>query len=405
MPAYERFDKLRREEPSSFLQQEEVGLWSLLLFDWMSETFKTGASPQLQQSDLLPIEKQNRTKVLSEKFQQLWNDEQNACVKSGKQPRLWRCVVKMLRKEEILIITIFSMVHKIGSTLRCLLLGFILYDLISNTGDKTMTYTCAVLLGVVSMGERLASHSQRWMSEVFAAIIFPDIWLSILSRKTLEQQQRVDNIVIYAGVTAAALVFTTIRVFLFFIVSLKSSQRLHDRMVQATLHAQLSFFDTNPAGRILNRFSRDVASMDEQLPQKFILCIQDILFVILAVLIPAISNPWLFLVFFPTVVAFLLLGRYYLKTSRELKRLESICRSPVYSHFTETMAGLETIRTRRMQKKFMEEFYRHQDLHNQAIYMVFGSTRWFGLRVDLLCVPFLTCVALASVAFSMDPGK
>ena len=48
---------------------------------------------------------------------------------------------------------------------------------------------------------------------------------------------------------------------------------------------------------------------------------------------------------------------------------------------------------------------RHQDLHNQAIYMVFGSTRWFGLRVDLLCVPFLTCVALASVAFSMDPGK
>lgn len=192
-----------------------------------------------------------------------------------------------------------------------------------------------------------------------AAIIFPDIWLSILSRKTLEQQQRVDNIVIYAGVTAAALVFTTIRVFLFFIVSLKSSQRLHDRMVQATLHAQLSFFDTNPAGRILNRFSRDVASMDEQLPQKFILCIQDILFVISAVLIPAISNPWLFLVFFPTVVAFLLLGRYYLKTSRELKRLESICRSPVYSHFTETMAGLETIRTRKMQKKFMEEFYRY----------------------------------------------
>ena len=196
MPACERFDKLRREEPGSFLQQEEVGLWSLLFFDWMSETFKTGTSRQLEQSDLLPIEKQNRTKALSEKFQQLWNDEQNACVKSGKQPRLWRCVVKMLRKEEILIITIFSMVHKIGSTLRCLLLGFILYDLISNTGDKTMTYTCAVLLGVVSMAERFASHSQRWMSEVFGTriccalkgIVYSKVRISWLRNISVHQQ-------------------------------------------------------------------------------------------------------------------------------------------------------------------------------------------------------------------------
>ena len=196
MAANERFNKLRHEEPCSFLQQEEIGLWALLFFDWMTETFKTGTSRPLQQSDLLPIEKQNRTKVLTEKFQQLWNDEQNACVKSGKQPRLWKCVVKMLRGEEILIIAIFSMVHKIGSTLRCLLLGFILSDLISNNGDKTMTYTCAVLLGVVSMGERFASHSQRWISEVFGAriccalkdIVYSKVRISWLKNISVHQQ-------------------------------------------------------------------------------------------------------------------------------------------------------------------------------------------------------------------------
>ena len=116
---------------------------------------------------------------------------------------------------------------------------------------------------------------------LFAAIlVFPDVWLSYLSKKTLEEQQRMD-IVIYAGATVGSLALTTFRVFLFFIVSLRSSQRLHDRMVKAILHTQPSFFDKNPTGRILNRFSRDIGTMDEQLPPIFISCIQDSLFVFL----------------------------------------------------------------------------------------------------------------------------
>ena len=194
---------------------------------------------------------------------------------------------------------------------------------------------------------------------LFAAIVvFPDVWLSYLSKKTSDEQQRMD-IVIYAGVTAGSLALTTFRVFLFFNVSLRSSQRLHDRMVEATLHTQPSFFDKNPTGRILNRFSRDIGTMDEQLPPIFISCIQDSLLVFSGVLVPAITNPWLLLIFFPTEVVFVILVRYYLKTSRELKRLESICRSPVFSHFSETMTGMETIRTRRMEKEFIDQFYRY----------------------------------------------
>ncbi|XP_074607934.1 ATP-binding cassette sub-family C member 4-like [Acropora palmata] len=175
-------------------------------------------------------------------------------------------------------------------------------------------------------------------------------------------------------------------------------------MVKAVLHAKLLFFDTNPTGRILNRFSRDIGCIDEQLPQYSIICIQYLFFVLSGALIPAFANPWLLLVLFPILLTFGLFTRYYLKTSRELKRLESICRSPVFSHFSETMAGLDTIRTSGMEEEFMEEFYRHQDVHNQAFIMVFESTRWFGLRVDTLCVIFLTCVALASVGFAMDPA-
>ena len=189
-------------------------------------------------------------------------------------------------------------------------------------------------------------------------MIFPDIWLSYLSKKTLKEQQKFDNLVIYSSAIAVSVILAIIRVALLFLVALRASQRLHDKMVKAVLHAKLLFFDTNPTGRILNRFSRDIGCIDEQLPKFFINFIQYLLFVLSGALIPAFANPWLLLILFPILLAFGLFTRYYLKTSRELKRLESICRSPVFSHFSETMAGLDTIRTRGMEEEFVEEFYR-----------------------------------------------
>ena len=191
-----------------------------------------------------------------------------------------------------------------------------------------------------------------------AVIISPDVWLSYLAKDSLKQQQKTSNQTIYASLAVGSFLVAIIRLFLFFFASLKSSEGIHDKMVAATLHAQLSFFDTNPTGRILNRFSRDVGSMDEQLPISFAIAIQYLFFVFAAAIIPAIANVWLLFVLVPTLVVFVIFARYYLKTSRELKRLESICRSPVFAHFSETMTGLDTIRTRGMEEKFINQFYR-----------------------------------------------
>lgn len=190
-------------------------------------------------------------------------------------------------------------------------------------------------------------------------MISPDVWLSHLTKESLEQQQKSSNLVIYACLSAGSLLVAVVRVFLFYLASLKSSERIHNKMVTATLHAQVSFFDTNPTGRILNRFSKDVGSMDEQLPAAFVVSIEYLLFSFTAVLIPTITNIWLLFVLIPTLVGFVLFARYYLKTSRELKRLESIYRSPVFAHFSETMTGLDTIRTRGMEEEFIDQFNRY----------------------------------------------
>ncbi|XP_020607744.1 multidrug resistance-associated protein 4-like [Orbicella faveolata] len=176
-------------------------------------------------------------------------------------------------------------------------------------------------------------------------------------------------------------------------------------MVLAILQAPVLFFDSNPVGRILNRFSKDVGCLDELLPRNFLLSIQCVLMVFASTIIPTITNPWLLFLVIPLIVLVLCISTYYLKTSRELKRLESICRSPVFSHFSETLNGLDTIRTRGRQRDFVDQFYRYQDVHNQAYIMVRASGRWLGVRLDLLASILVGAVSLTAVFVSQEAGR
>ena len=188
-------------------------------------------------------------------------------------------------------------------------------------------------------------------------IVSPDVWLSFLTRKSPDDQRDKTNLVIYGCLVGASFVFAILRAYGFLLVSLRCSERLHDKMVLAILQAPVLFFDSNPVGRILNRFSKDIGCLDELLPKTFLFSIQLVLLVITSILVPVVTNPWLLLVVAPTTIAVVCISKYYLRTARELKRLESICRSPVFSHLSETLNGLDTIRTRGRQRDFMNQFY------------------------------------------------
>ncbi|XP_078359467.1 ATP-binding cassette sub-family C member 4-like [Oculina patagonica] len=233
-------------------------------------------------------------------------------------------------------------------------------------------------------------------------MVSSDFWLSHLTMMSWEYQHDVTSLSVYGGLVCAAVVVAVIRAYLFFHASLRSSERLHDKMVTCLLQAPVLFFDTNPAGRILNRFSKDIGCIDEILPKTFLSAIQYLLFVGSAALVPSITNFWLCFVSLPIFFAFVLLTRYYLKTSRELKRLESICRTPVFSHFSETMDGLDTIRTRKAEEQFINQFYRHQDLHNRVFSLVAASARWFGVRIDFLSLIFIGVVTVGSILLSQN---
>ena len=173
-----------------------------------------------------------------------------------------------------------------------------------------------------------------------------------------DQQKAPDTHVIHACLVAVSIVVTTASCFLFYYLLLKAAENLHNKMTLTTIKAPVFFFDTNPAGRILNRFSKDVGCMDDVIPPLFLQAVKFCLFSLSAILVPAATNYWLFLVLLPIIAIFGYYVRYYLKSSRELKRIEAIKCSPVYSHITETLNGLEIVHTSNMNKTFLDRLQR-----------------------------------------------
>uniref|UniRef100_A0A674EVC9 Multidrug resistance-associated protein 4 n=1 Tax=Salmo trutta TaxID=8032 RepID=A0A674EVC9_SALTR len=196
-----------------------------------------------------------------------------------------------------------------------------------------------------------------------------------------------------SGLTLASVIFGFARSLLMFNVLVKAAQSLHNRMFISILRTPVRFFDINPIGRILNRFSKDICQLDSMLPITFVDFSQLILQNIGVVAVAAAVMPWILIPVVPLLIVFLFLRRYFLQTSRDVKRLESTTRSPVFSHLSSSLQGLWTIRAFRAEERFQNTFDAHQDLHTESWFLFLVTSRWFALRLDGICAAFVTVTA------------
>uniref|UniRef100_A0A8C3AMH7 Multidrug resistance-associated protein 4 n=1 Tax=Cyclopterus lumpus TaxID=8103 RepID=A0A8C3AMH7_CYCLU len=190
---------------------------------------------------------------------------------------------------------------------------------------------------------------------------------------------------IYSGLTAAAVVFGYARSLVIFRGLVRSAQALHNNMFSAVLRTPVHFFDVNPIGRILNRFSKDISQIDSMLPITFVDFYQLFLQNVAVVAVAASVIPLILIPVIPLLVVFLYLRRFYLRTSRDVKRLESTTRSPVFSHLSSSLQGLWTIRALRAEDRLKKAFDAHQDLHSEAWFLFLMTSRWFALHLDSIC--------------------
>ncbi|XP_037646450.1 multidrug resistance-associated protein 4-like isoform X3 [Sebastes umbrosus] len=211
---------------------------------------------------------------------------------------------------------------------------------------------------------------------------------------------------VYAGLTATSVVFGFLRSLVFFNVLVSSAQTLHSSMFNAILRTPLHFFDINPIGRILNRFSKDIGYLDSLLPWTFVDFIQVFLQVVGVIAVAAVIIPWILIPVAPLLAIFLFLRCYFLQTSRDIKRLESTTRSPVFSHLTSSLQGLSTIRAFRVQQSFQQMFDEYQDIHSEAWFLFLTTSRWFAARLDGICLIFVTITAFGCLYLrdGLEPG-
>ncbi|KAJ3092332.1 hypothetical protein HK102_008482 [Quaeritorhiza haematococci] len=179
-----------------------------------------------------------------------------------------------------------------------------------------------------------------------------------------------------------SIIFQTIFIWVF--CGIRSARVLHTKMLENIVRLPQSFFDTTPLGRIMNRFSKDQYTVDEVLPRTFQSYFRT-LFVVLSVLaVNTITSPLFFTLALPLGALYMYFQRYYLSTSRELKRLDSTSRSPIYAHFQETLGGVSTIRAYKQEPRFISTNEDRIDFNQRAYYPSISSNRWLAVRLEFI---------------------
>ncbi|KAL9980575.1 hypothetical protein ACROYT_G009180 [Oculina patagonica] len=234
-----------------------------------------------------------------------------------------------------------------------------------------------------------------------AVNMFLGFWLADLSRETLDMQQENANIYIYAGFQFGLLLSRLLAVYFLLHLTVNSARNLHNSMLGGILKAPVLFFDTNPAGRILNRFSKDTECLDETLPSNLATISFFITEHVFGILLVCITNYWMVLGYLCCIIPAFLLVRYYLRSSVEMRRLEAISASSVYSFVDETISGITVIRNFGREEQFQETLFRLQDKNNTAYMCGFGAARWMAMRLEGI-VLMLFVAALVLAVFNAD---
>ncbi|TMW62209.1 hypothetical protein Poli38472_009702 [Pythium oligandrum] len=199
----------------------------------------------------------------------------------------------------------------------------------------------------------------------------------------------------YIGLIVVCTVVTLARGVVLMESCMRSAKNLHDELFRRVLNAPVNqYFDITPVGRILNRFSNDLDQVDSNLPQQYHSLFQAATLVLGCLVVCGVASFWIALSYIPMIFIFVITGLYYKRSSREIKRLEGITRTPIFNLFSETLNGLDTIRAFQMEDKFVALNKVAVDDNASFYFNYWGAGRWLSVRLDWLSVVIIFVVSL-----------
>jgi ATP-binding cassette subfamily C (CFTR/MRP) protein 1 len=184
--------------------------------------------------------------------------------------------------------------------------------------------------------------------------------------------------------------------------SIAAGRRVHNRALQAVINSPMSFFDTTPLGRILNRFSTDVQKVDVQLAGTGSAFVGYTVSLTCTFIILCLVSPFVLIAIPPLAVFYLMYASYYRNTAREVQRLDSISKSPIYAAFSEALSGATSIQAYSANERFERTNRTRVDYNLRANFISLAANRWLTVRLEFFSNLLLALTAVLAVLTSID---
>uniref|UniRef100_A0A5K3EWX4 ABC-type glutathione-S-conjugate transporter n=1 Tax=Mesocestoides corti TaxID=53468 RepID=A0A5K3EWX4_MESCO len=203
---------------------------------------------------------------------------------------------------------------------------------------------------------------------------------------------------IYGLIGLAQVVFNLFACVLLAIGGVHAAKLLHHGLLECIMHVPISFFDSTPQGRIMNRFSNDFATADSQLMRSLRSMITNSFICLITFALCAVPSAYILIPLVFLLAFYCVMQNLFVTTSRQLKRLDSVSKSPIFSHFAETLLGVDTIRAYRQCSLFVKTSDDRVDTNNRAYFSTLVANRWLSMILETVGNLLTLSVSIAFVA-------
>uniref|UniRef100_A0A3Q2Y780 ABC-type glutathione-S-conjugate transporter n=1 Tax=Hippocampus comes TaxID=109280 RepID=A0A3Q2Y780_HIPCM len=185
-----------------------------------------------------------------------------------------------------------------------------------------------------------------------------------------------------------------------------ASRHLHMDLLLNVLHSPMSFFECTPSGNLLNRFAKEIDAIDCMVPEGLKMMLSYVFKLMEVCIIVLMATPFAAVIILPLAFLYAFVQSFYVATSCQLRRLEAVSRSPIYTHFNETVQGASVIRAFGDQSRFILQANDRVDFNQTSYFPRFVATRWLAVNLEFVGNGVVLAAAILSVMGrdTLSPG-
>ncbi|CAK4076908.1 unnamed protein product [Aphanomyces euteiches] len=249
-----------------------------------------------------------------------------------------------------------------------------------------------------------------WQGMSVASDLWLSSWSTTVDKVTRDEfhNQAGFYLGVYAALAIGSVLMTMVRTLSIYASSVAASRRLFANMTAALLRAPMRFFDANPIGRILNRYSNDVGTVDSQIPYHVSGSLAVVFMALFSFGTTIWVLQWVGLLLLPLIYLYFVMGQFYVEPAREMERVNKTTKSPLLNLISESIEGALVIRAfgPKQVRRFQRMHYRNVDHNNEASFATQVISQWFAMRIQLLSATLLLLISTSLIYMRqyLNPG-